>query len=268
VAEAHGQWTAFGVLATVLRKAGKQPFRAFLLLGLLPALWHMPLDALWPRIRLPRAPASLDQWHYGATAARAVVAAAWGSLIAGGVALAALDVAREKNPRPSRILQGFKHAGGVFMASAASVLLRPLMGRGLWMLSVPLTTVFWIFVVRTAMWVPLLVDQDRPIWNAFHDSWVWTRGAFWKITRLLLLVVLFYAPAAVVARNNAIATFLVEALGLPFFTLALAEVYLLLVPTSVTPVEVLQGIPPDDEPTHPTDPPTSGSGWARNVPRR
>jgi hypothetical protein len=192
-------WKSGDLIVAGLGDFAQAPLRTSVFLGVLPGVWMAPAYLAASRTSVV---ANLGAWLL-----TRIGTAIWGSALAGGVFLAALNLVRRVRFGPHCFIDGLRYWPRItaldLVLSLPSVLLsltRPLFkadffGKGLVVLVVTCGAIFCLLViVRTVAAVLVVVDRDAQLVDALSASWHSTANAKGRVA---VLVLIFAVPAAV-----------------------------------------------------------------------
>ncbi len=249
------------VIGDVLRNGlvalRKHPARCLLMLGVIPVLWDLPRS-------------QLQQILYGSeieTSSPFMLAStAWRSILAGGLMLAAIELAAGRKAQFHLLARGLRFAPAVFVTELSTAVPMYFVGQAAAAPAhlasmVVLLPLMVLIVVRGIAWVPHIVDRSEPVLTAFRSSWKATRGSGGEIVLLILLVTVPVGALGFVVGERPLLGHLVSILSGPVMHLLSAQVYLCLVTQAPADGDQTRNAEPADPPS---ELPVDGTGWARD----
>jgi hypothetical protein len=237
----RGEWSAWAMFAAAIRDQRRVPWRALLLLGILPGLWELPADLL-----INDAPDDIDStfdWRVqGREAGRWLIYSLWTAVLWGGQTLVSLEVVRQGSPPFRRLIQGIRFTPAIFAATATAMLsgqLLMLMAfgggpdaepprvlAGIAIALLLLVPVVGVFVVATFLAFPL-VERRRGLIDGLVRAWALLGGSLGPVVRLTLLSLVISAPLYAIGwATSEYVTKALLALLAPTVHLAWAHAYL------------------------------------------
>lgn len=203
-AKEEGPWTVGRVLRAMWRAFRAQPFGVLLAVCVLPGLWTVPGTIVYDRF-VPEDEPVFGPGRSLVAAVASFGSAAWGSVWYAGQQSAALAALRSQPIQWRAFIHGLRRAPVLFLSAALFTVpfelasLLPLevsrsdgfsVADGVGMLLMAYVS------ARTCLWVPILVDTRRPLFEGLKESWVMTRGAVIKLVLLACILITATLPIA------------------------------------------------------------------------
>jgi hypothetical protein len=194
-----------GVLSSVLAAVRRRPLDVLLAVCLLPALWEVPATIAYD-VLVPGDEPVFGPGRSFRSIALSWARSAWSCVLAAGQLGAALAVMRDQPLQWLRFLTGLKQAPLIFAAyfavtlpfDASVFLPMSLSGASAGVLEALGFVLMAFLFARTALWVPVIVDARRPLWESLALSVAATRGHVSKIVALGVILTACMVPLMVV----------------------------------------------------------------------
>ena len=198
-------WTIGDVLGRMLDTFARHPLGVIFALGLLPAAWMVPADLLQSAL----IPADAPIFGPGRTfrqIAISLTVSAWSCFWFAGQISAAVALSRGDDIRWRAFVAGVRKAPALFVAGMITLspleLLDalPLAPDGVLARAaiVAASSVSVFLLVRAVLWAPLIAESSLPFWAGLTRSWAATRGHFFKLMALGLILVSLALPLLVI----------------------------------------------------------------------
>lgn len=237
----------WGVITTI-----RDPIRTLAYLGVVPALWGLPVEMLRRQLLPSAPPTQVDKW-YVAERAYWLVWCLWSAIPAGGCLAIGLSIVRGSRPSPDLFLARLRSAIPIallqvtLVAIPLTILAAPIEYRADSALAWGQSTLWLLWgytLMRSAYAFAIVVEQDPSLFAAIRRSWHLTRSNTWPVFVLLLLAVCFAIPALLWGKGSLVSYEMSCVLSAPLLTLAFSKLYVWRVSECVETTESTQGASP------------------------